>query len=92
MIRKLKPAALLLTLAASAAAQEAPKTPAPSPSPQAAPARQQAPAPPKTHLKVGDLAPDFTLIDTERKQVKLSDFRGKKNVVLAFYTLAFTGG
>jgi cytochrome oxidase Cu insertion factor (SCO1/SenC/PrrC family) len=91
MIRKLRPAALLFALAACTSAQEAPKTSAPAPSPQAAPA-QQAPAPPKTHLKVGDPAPDFTLIDTERKQVKLSDFRGKKNVVLAFYTLAFTGG
>ncbi len=52
----------------------------------------QQPTPPKTHLKVGDPAPDFTLIDTSRKQVKLSDFKGKKNVVLAFYVLAFTGG
>ena len=47
---------------------------------------------PKTHLKVGDPAPDFELIDTNRKPVKLSDFKGKKNVVLAFYVLAFTGG
>jgi peroxiredoxin len=47
---------------------------------------------PKTQLKVGDTAPDFTLTDTEGKPVKLSDFRGKKNVVLAFYVLAFTGG
>ena len=47
---------------------------------------------PKTQLKVGDTAPDFTLTDTEGKAVKLSDFRGKKNVVLAFYVLAFTGG
>ncbi|MBD0372435.1 MAG: redoxin domain-containing protein [Pyrinomonadaceae bacterium] len=52
----------------------------------------QPPAPPKTNLKVGDTAPDFTLPDTDGKQVKLSDFRGKKNVVLAFYVLAFTGG
>ncbi len=46
----------------------------------------------KTHLKVGDAAPDFTLPDQNRKPVKLSDFRGKKNVVLVFYVLAFTGG
>jgi peroxiredoxin len=52
----------------------------------------QQPTPPKTQLKVGDAAPDFTLRDTERKEVKLSDFKGKKNVVLAFYVLAFTGG
>jgi len=48
--------------------------------------------PPKTHLKPGDEAPDFSLPDTTNKQVKLSDFRGKKNVVLAFFPAAFTGG
>ena len=52
----------------------------------------QQPAPPKTHLQVGQQAPDFTLTDTAGKEVKLSDFKGKKNVVLAFYVLAFTGG
>jgi cytochrome oxidase Cu insertion factor (SCO1/SenC/PrrC family) len=52
----------------------------------------QTPAPPKTNLKVGQPAPDFTLTDTEGKPVKLGDFKGKKNVVLAFYVLAFTGG
>jgi cytochrome oxidase Cu insertion factor (SCO1/SenC/PrrC family) len=46
----------------------------------------------KTNLKVGDVAPDFTLLSNEWKPVKLSDFRGKKNVILAFYVLAFTGG
>ena len=50
------------------------------------------PAAPQTQLKVGDRAPDFELTDTEGQKVKLSDFRGKKNVVLAFYVLAFTGG
>jgi len=48
--------------------------------------------PPKTTLKVGDEAPDFTLTDTNNKPVKLSDFRGKKPVVLAFFPAAFTGG
>ncbi len=43
-------------------------------------------------LKVGDKAPDFTLPDQNGKPVKLGDFLGKKNVVLAFYVLAFTGG
>ncbi len=43
-------------------------------------------------FKVGDQAPDFTLPDQNNKPVKLSDFRGKKNVVLAFYVLAFTAG
>jgi len=48
--------------------------------------------PPKTPLKVGDVAPDFTLNDSDNKPVKLSDFRGKKVVVLAFFVAAFTGG
>ena len=52
----------------------------------------QQPAPPRTHLKIGDTAPDFALRDTAGKEVKLSDFRGKKNVILAFYVFAFTGG
>ncbi len=43
-------------------------------------------------LKVGDTAPDFTLSDTTGNKVKLSDLRGKHNVVLAFYVFAFTGG
>ena len=45
--------------------------------------------------KVGDMAPDFTLKHfdgSDLKDVKLSDYRGKKNVVLAFYIFAFTGG
>jgi len=45
--------------------------------------------------KVGDMAPDFTLKHfdgNDLKEVKLSDYRGKKNVVLAFYVFAFTGG
>jgi peroxiredoxin len=45
-----------------------------------------------TSLKAGDMAPDFTLLDNQWKPVHLSDYRGKKNVVLAFYVLAFTEG
>ena len=52
----------------------------------------QTPTAPKTQLKVGDPAPDFTLMDNHRNKVTLSDFKGKKGVVLAFYVLAFTGG
>jgi peroxiredoxin len=52
----------------------------------------QAAAPPKTHLKAGDMAPDFELPSTAGGKVKLSDMRGKKNVVLAFFPAAFTGG
>ena len=46
----------------------------------------------KTHLKVGDAAPDFSLRDHNGKTVKLRSYRGKSNVVLAFYVLAHTGG
>lgn len=49
--------------------------------------------PPKTHLKVGDTAPDFSLPNTAGKEpIKLADYRGKKTVVLAFFPAAFTGG
>jgi cytochrome oxidase Cu insertion factor (SCO1/SenC/PrrC family) len=53
---------------------------------------KKAPPPPEPKVKVGDMAPDFTLRDQTGKQVKLSDFRGKKSVALAFYVFAFTGG
>ena len=46
----------------------------------------------KGSLKVGDKAPDFTLTDQNGAIVKMSDFLGKKNVVLAFYIKAFTSG
>lgn len=46
----------------------------------------------RTNLKAGDTAPDFTLLSNKWEKVSLSDYRGKKNVVLAFYVLAFTGG
>jgi hypothetical protein len=45
--------------------------------------------------KVGEMAPDFKLNyfdGTDLKDVSLSQYRGKKNVVLAFYIFAFTGG
>jgi len=69
-----------LLLATSASMQlmaDAPKTPAPM------------------KLKVGDTAPDFKLQyfdGKDLKDVSLSQYRGKKNVVLAFYVFAFTGG
>src|SRR5215470_15005758 len=43
-------------------------------------------------LKVGDLSPDFTLLTNDWKTVRLSDYRGKKNVFLAVYVLAFSEG
>jgi cytochrome oxidase Cu insertion factor (SCO1/SenC/PrrC family) len=54
---------------------------------------KKTPEPPK--IKVGDVAPDFTLLafDGEKvKPVSLHDYRGKKNVALAFFVFAFTGG
>ena len=53
------------------------------------------PAMPPPALKVGDVAPDFKLNyfdGNDLKEVSLSQYRGKKNVVLAFYIFAFTGG
>jgi peroxiredoxin len=53
----------------------------------------QAPASPKTHLKVGDLAPDFKVpTTTPQKTFQLSDYKGKSGVVVAFFPAAFTGG
>ena len=75
-------AAMVLALAAVGFGQV---TPTPSPKPAPTPA-------PYDKLKVGDIAPDFTLPDLKNNKVKLSDFRGKNNVVLAFYVFAFTGG
>jgi peroxiredoxin len=43
-------------------------------------------------VKVGDKVPDFTLRDQNGKEVSLHDYLGKKNVVLAFFVFAFTGG
>jgi peroxiredoxin Q/BCP len=43
-------------------------------------------------LAVGDAAPEFELPGSDGKTYKLSDFRGKHAVVLAWYPKAFTGG
>jgi thioredoxin-dependent peroxiredoxin len=43
-------------------------------------------------LKVGDAAPDFELVGSDGKTYKLSDFKGKQAVVVAWYPRAFTGG
>ena len=50
------------------------------------------PETPQPKVKVGDVAPDFTLQDQNGNNVSLHDFKGKKNVALAFYIFAFTGG
>ena len=78
--------------AAQPAANTASVSTANAPAGAKAGAGPEQPAAPQTQLKVGDRAPDFELTDTEGQKVRLSDFRGKKNVVLAFYVLAFTGG
>lgn len=88
MIKRAFSLVLLLATAVIAAAQQ----------PTPTPARPAPPPAQKTHLKVGQAAPDFTLpstaVGTDGRGIryKLSDFKGKKNVVLAFYVLAFTGG
>jgi len=76
-MRKLMLGALLLAGTVLCAAQAAPKAPEPM------------------KLKVGDTAPDFTLLSSDGQKVtavSLHDFKGKKNVALAFYVFAFTGG
>ena len=80
-----KQAMLAATLCLGSAVAFAQTAPAPA---------AQAPRPPavKTHLKVGDVAPDFELPGTDGKTYKLSQFKGQKNVVLAVYFFAFTGG
>lgn len=97
---------ILLLAAASIAAGQAPASPAtPAPSqmstqtPAQSPAQARpTPVAPHTNLKVGQAAPDFNLpstivgADGRGVRYKLSDFKGKKNVVLAFYVFAFTGG
>ncbi len=42
-------------------------------------------------LEIGKEAPDFTLKNQHGEEVTLSDFRGKQNVVLVFFPMAFTG-
>ncbi|MET9729605.1 peroxiredoxin [Streptomyces sp. NPDC006458] len=42
-------------------------------------------------IQVGEKAPDFELKDNHGRTVRLSDFRGEKNVVVIFYPFAFTG-
>ena len=41
-------------------------------------------------LKVGEMAPEFELMDQEKTKVKLSDYRGRKKVALLFYPMDFS--
>jgi len=77
-MRKILLLMMSLALAASAFAADEPK---------------KAPEPLK--IKIGDMAPDFTLLQYDGSKVtpvSLHDFRGKKQVALAFFVFAFTGG
>ena len=56
---------------------------------------QEKKAPEPLKIKVGDMAPDFTLLEFTGEKVQpvsLHDFKGKKQVALAFFVFAFTGG
>jgi peroxiredoxin Q/BCP len=46
---------------------------------------------PATAVEVGDKAPDFTMHSTVGESLRLSDFQGKKNVLIFFFLAAFTG-
>jgi peroxiredoxin len=46
---------------------------------------------PSPAVEVGDKAPDFTMHSTIGESVRLSDYQGKKNVMLFFFVAAFTG-
>ena len=76
-MRALLTMGLVATLAAGAVLAQGP--------PQAAPAVP-------TAVKVGDMAPDFSLQGTDGKMHKLSDYRGKQAVVIAWFPRAFTQG
>ena len=41
-------------------------------------------------IKIGDIAPEFKLFNSDKKEIALSDYKGK-NVVILFFPLAFTG-
>lgn len=43
-------------------------------------------------IEVGEAAPDFTLQDYDGRQVRLRDFKGKKNVLMVFYCKDSTSG
>jgi len=66
--------ALLMASSLLTAAAQTPKE-SPSPAPK---------------VKVGDIAPDFTLVDQNGQPHSLHDYKGKKNVALAFFVWSFS--
>jgi peroxiredoxin Q/BCP len=46
----------------------------------------------RSELKVGDVAPGFTLVGSDGRTYRLSDYRGKQVVILAWFAKAFTSG
>jgi peroxiredoxin len=82
---------LMLVMAATVSARQGGQQPAAAPPP---------PPPPPPAVKVGEALPDFTLPymapkaggGYDNKEMKLSDFKGKQNVVLAFFPAAFSPG
>lgn len=61
------------------------------PAPSSAADPKDAAIPGARELKVGDLAPDFSLPGTDGKTYRLADFTGRQAVVLAWFAKAFTG-
>ncbi len=43
-------------------------------------------------LELGTIVPDFSLPSTNRENIKLSDYKNKKNVLIVFFPIAFTPG
>jgi peroxiredoxin Q/BCP len=67
----------------------------PAPGAAAATPAAAAPATPESQVKpleAGDMAPDFALAGSDGKTYHLSDFKGKRAVVVAWFPKAFTGG
>ncbi len=87
--------ALLWLAVAAMAPRQLSRQLLPTANAQAAPGQAQPRPPEPLKLKVGDAAPDFTLLAFDGHNItpiSLHDFKGKKNVALAFYVFAFTGG
>ena len=90
-MRALMTFGLVAALAAGVIAQ-APAAPAAGQAPRAGGPAANGPVEGSVELKVGDMAPDFNLQASDGKTYRLSDFRGKQAVVVAWFPRAFTQG